>query len=419
MKRKSMLLLGFLLLVVVISIWMIFRPTKWTEDEIVTLQNLWIGSLPTLPPDPSNIYADDSRAALLGQKFFFDTRFSYNDQVSCATCHKSELMFTDGLPLSIGVSRTDRKSMTIIGTAYSPWQFWDGRKDSQWAQALAPLESVVEHGGTRTQYALLVADQYGEEYEEIFGPLPDFSDPTRFPTRAGPVDDSVALASWEGMSITDRDQVTKVFVNIGKAIAAYERLILPAPSRFDRYVEALLNDDEQTMKSELSPDEVAGLKLFIGLADCIQCHNGPLFTNNDFHNTGVPTGAGLPLDSGRALGVIKLLDDEFNCLSQWSDAKEQDCSELSFIVSEGEQLEAAFKPSTLRNIAETAPYMHAGQFETLEEVLRHYNHPPTSPSGHNELEPIGLTDRQMDQIIAFLRSLSGGVNAPPELLKAP
>ena len=406
-------------MVVVISLWFLFQPKKWTDEEIVTLQNLWIGSLPALLPDPSNVYADNPQAAILGQKIFFDPRFSANNEISCATCHKPELMFTDGLPLSIGVGTMDRKSMTIIGTAYSPWQFWDGRKDSQWAQALAPLESPVEHGGTRMQYAHLIVDHYQEDYEAIFGPLPDFSDSTRFPTKAGPVDDPNARAAWEGMSATDRDLVTQVFVNMGKAIAAYERLILPAPSRFDHYVEALLKNDEPMMNSNMSSDEVAGLKLFIGRADCIQCHNGPLFTNNDFHNTGVPTREGLPIDIGRAAGVIKLLDDEFNCLSEWSDAKEQDCSELRFVVSEGEQLQGAFKPSTLRNIAETAPYMHAGQFATLEEVLQHYNHPPISPIGHNELEPLGLTNREIAQIIAFLTTLSGGVDAPPELLRAP
>lgn len=419
MQRKSLLIIGIVLLAVFVSLWMLFRPSNWTEDEIVTLRNLWIGSLPALSPDPSNVYADDPQAALLGQKLFFDTRFSSNNEVSCATCHKPELMFTDGLPLSNGVGTTDRKSMTIIGTAYSPWQFWDGRKDSQWAQALAPLESIVEHGGTRMQYAHLIANHYRDDYEAVFGSLPDFSDPERFPATAGPVDDAIAQSAWEGMTTNDRDLVTQVFVNMGKAIAAYERLILPAPSRFDRYVEALLNHDEQTMKSAMTSDEVAGLKLFIGRADCIQCHNGPLFTNNDFHNTGVPTKAGLPLDVGRASGVIKVLNDEFNCLSQWSDAEEQDCTELRFVVSEGEQLEAAFKPSTLRNIAETAPYMHAGQFATLEEVLQHYNHPLLSPAGHNELEPLGLTNREMTQIIAFLHTLSGGVEAPPELLRAP
>jgi cytochrome c peroxidase len=328
-------------------------------------------------------------------------------------------MFTDGLPLGVGVGTSNRKTMTVIGTAYSPWQFWDGRKDSQWAQAIAPLENPVEHGGTRTQYALLIAEHYRSEYEAVFGPLPDFSDPNRFPTIAGPVDDLDARAAWDAMTPTDRDSVTQVYVNMGKAIAAYERLLRPAPSRFDRYVEAALKADRPAMNAALSSDEVAGLRLFIGRAQCIQCHNGPLLTNNDFHNTGVPTRPGLPLDTGRAAGVLSLLDDEFNCLSQWSDAGEDDCAELRFVVSAGEQLEAAFKPSTLRNIAETAPYMHAGQFATLQEVLSHYNRAPQSPAGHTELEPLGLTEKEISQVIAFLRTLSGGVDAPADFLQAP
>lgn len=419
MKRAYLLLGGILLTAAAIALWSATRSTSWNEAEISTLRGLWIGSLPALPPDPSNAYADDPQAAEFGHKLFFDTRFSSNGEVACATCHQPEFMFTDGLALAQGVGMTDRKTMTIIGTAYSPWQFWDGRKDSQWAQALAPMESAVEHGGTRAQYARLIDEFYRDEYESIFGPLPDFSDPERFPASAGPVDDPATRAAWEAMTQTDRDAVTQVYVDMGKAIAAYERLILPAPSRFDQYVEALLNDDKQTMRTVLTDDEVAGLRLFIGRVECIKCHNGPLFTNNDFHNTGVPTAQELALDDGRASGVLKVLNDEFNCLSPWSDAGDNDCAELRFVTSEGEQLEAAFKSPTLRNVAEMAPYMHAGQYATLEEVLAHYNHPPNSPIGHTELEPLGLTQREMDQIIAFLRALSGGVDAPQELLREP
>lgn len=419
MKRVYLLLGGILLTAAAIALWSATRPASWNEAEISILRGLWIGSLPPLPPDPSNRYADDPRAAELGHKLFFDTRFSATGDVSCATCHQPELMFTDGLPLAQGVGTTDRKTMTIIGTAYSPWQFWDGRKDSQWAQALAPLESAVEHGGTRAMYAHLIAEHYRAEYESIFGPLPDLSDPERFPASAGPVDDPAVRAAWEAMTQADRDAVTQVYVNMGKAIAAYERLIMPAPSRFDQYVDALLKGDKAAMQAALTDDEVAGLRLFIGRAECIKCHNGPLFTNNDFHNTGVPTAQGLSLDDGRASGVLKVINDEFNCLSKWSDAGENDCAELRFVTSEGEQLEAAFKPPTLRNVAGTAPYMHAGQYATLEEVLAHYNHPPVSPIGHNELEPLGLTQSEIEQIIAFLRALSGGVNAPDALLQAP
>ncbi|OGS96462.1 MAG: cytochrome-c peroxidase [Gallionellales bacterium RBG_16_56_9] len=421
MKRTYLIAAGIILLAVAlwIGISANTRRDSWTESETTTLRSLWIGSLPPLPPDPSNAYAEDSAAAVFGQRLFFDTRFSSNGAVSCATCHIPGLMFTDGLPLAHGVGTTSRKTMTIVGTAYSPWMFWDGRKDSQWAQALAPMESAVEHGGTRTQYAHLIDEFYRTDYEAIFGELPDFSDQTRFPSVAGPVDDEAARAAWEAMSPEDRDTVTRLYANMGKAIAAYERLIMPGPSRFDKYVEGLLNDDQQAMQDALTKDEVAGLRLFIGQAQCIKCHNGPLFTNNDFHNTGVPAAKGLPVDDGRASGVQKALADEFNCLSQWSDAGGNDCAELRFVTSEGEQLLGAFKPPTLRNVAETGPYMHAGQFATLEEVILHYNTAAVGPVGHTELEPLHLNPTQREQLEALLRALSGPLLLPPELLQAP
>jgi cytochrome c peroxidase len=176
-------------LIVVASV--ISSQAEWTPsaDELITLRSLWIGSLQPLPPDPSNKYADDPHAAVLGQRLFFDERFSANGKVSCATCHKPDLMFQDGIPLAKGVGTTNRRTMTLVGTAYSPWLFWDGRKDSQWAQALGSLESAVEHGGNRTFYAHLIVQHYRTDYEALFGPLPDLS---RFPRQAGPVDDPTA-----------------------------------------------------------------------------------------------------------------------------------------------------------------------------------------------------------------------------------
>jgi cytochrome c peroxidase len=391
----------------------------WTADEIETLRSLWIGSLPPLPPDLSNRYADNPQAAALGHKLFFDTHFSSNGQVACSTCHVPALMFTDGRPLSVGVGLMDRKSMTVVGTAYSPWLFWDGRADSQWAQALGPLESPVEHGGTRTQYAHLIDRYYRAEYEAIFGPLPDLSDPARFPANAGPVEDPDARAAWEAMSLEDRDTVTMIYANIGKAIAAYERLIMPGPSRFDHYVEALLRGDLDAMNETLTADEVGGLRLFIGEAGCIQCHNGPLFTNNSFHNTGVPPRRGADPDPGRQMAVQMVLEDEFNCLGPYSDAELDDCVELRFMVDSGDELVGAFKPPTLRNVAEAAPYMHAGQFGDLFTVVRHYRHAPEAAIGHTELEPLPFMHTGMMQLVAFLESLSGPLATPVEWLEAP
>ncbi|HJR79408.1 MAG TPA: cytochrome c peroxidase [Anaerolineales bacterium] len=388
--------------------------SRWSEAELSALRSLWIGSLPPLPADTSNKYADDSRAAALGQKLFFDTRFSSNGVVACATCHLPGEFFQDGTPLAHGVGTTDRRTMSIIGTAYSPWYFWDGRKDSQWAQALGPMESPVEHGGNRTLYAHLIAEYYEEQYTALFGPLPDLS---HLPRNAGPVEDSQAAANWEAMSAEDREAVTRIFVNMGKSIAAYERLLIPGESRFDNYAEAVLNGDQTN--TILTPDEIAGLKLFIGEANCTDCHNGPLFTNNDFHNTGVPASKGLPEDLGRAKGVQQVLADEFNCLSSYSDAQPDQCAELRFLVAEGHQLERQFKPPSLRNVSDRGPYMHAGQFATLEEVLHHYNTAPEAPGGQSELEPLHFTPEQIAQIIAFLKTLDSPVNAESYWLAAP
>lgn len=393
----------------------------WSEEEVATLRSLWIDSLPPLPPDPSNAVADDPRAARLGQHIFFDPRFSVNGGISCASCHQPERLFTDGLALGVAIGRTDRKTMTIVGTAYSPWLFWDGRSDSLWAQALVPLESAVEHGGTRAQYAHLMAKDafYRAEYEALFGPLPDMSDRSRFPRNAGPVDDPAARAAWAGMTAEDGQTVSRIFANIGKALAAYERLILPGPSRFDAYVEAVVAGDEAAMEAALTPKEVAGLRLFIGPANCTRCHNGPLLTNNEFHNTGVPPAAGLPLDRGRVDGVEDVIADEFNCLGPFSDAEPEQCDELRFVKSKGDDLLAAFKVPTLRNVAQTAPYMHAGQFATLSEVLEHYNRAVSGSIGHNELEPLNLSETELEQLEAFLHSLDGPLAVDPEWLAPP
>jgi cytochrome c peroxidase len=396
-------------------IWL-WPRSPWDEAETALIESLWIGSLPPLPPDPSNAYGDESQAATLGKLFFFDPGFSSNGQVACAACHLPELSFQDGKALSNGVGTTNRRSMTIIGTAYSPWMFWDGRKDSQWSQALGPLENPVEHGGDRTMYAHRIARYYRQPYEAVFGPLPDLS---HLPDHAGPVPDADARQAWEQMSAADQQAVNRIFANLGKAIAAYERLLLPGPSRFDEYAAAILEGDYRAASRTLNEDEVAGLRLFIGKANCTQCHNGALLTDNHFHNTGVPAAAGLPEDLGRSAATALVQADEFNCLGPYSDAGPDDCTELRYMIAEGHELVRQFKPPSLRNVAERAPYMHAGQFDSLERVLAHYNAAAEAPAGHSELEPLNLTGEEIDQLIAFLHTLSGPLNTPKEWLVPP
>jgi cytochrome c peroxidase len=416
LKPVSLITLLFVLLGVGLTAVACQPRAVWSEGELVTLRGLWLDSLPPLPPDPSNPFADNPLAAELGHKLFFDTRFSSNGQVACATCHLPELDFQDGTPLAQGVGVTDRRTMPLAGVAYSSWFFWDGRKDSLWAQALGPLENPVEHGGNRTQYAHLIAAHYRPEYETLFGPLPDLS---HLPPSAGPVEDAAARAAWEAMSMADRELVSHIYVNMGKAIAAYQRLLQLGPSRFDEYVTAVLANDWELANATLTADEIAGLRLFIGKGNCIDCHNGPLFTNNDFHNTGVPAVIGLPEDVGRALGAQQLLADEFNCLSVYSDADPTQCVELRFLVAEGHNLVRQYKPPSLRNVAERPPYMHAGQIGTLADVVAHYNRAPAAPAGHSELEPLNLNPQEMAQLIAFLRTLSGPLNTAPAWLQLP
>lgn len=369
-------------------------PGAWTEVEITLLRSLWIGSLPPLPADPSNAVADDPRAARLGQRLFFDTRLSANGAVACATCHRPELLFTDGLDVALGVARGERHTMGLAGVAYSPWMFWDGRKDSLWSQALAPLENPLEHGGNRTQFTeLLVSDEhYRAEYEALFGDFPELSG--------------------------QESAVTEVFVNMGKAIAAYERLLLPGESPFDRYVQTLLGNDERKVESMLSEDELAGLRLFVGKAQCVNCHNGPLFTNNEFHNTAVlPAPAKLP-SMGRVAAVREARADPFNCLGNFSDDPDADCAELRFART-GDDLIGAHKTPSLRNVALTAPYMHAGQMNSLAQIIDQYDRAPLSLVGHSEAKPLSLSRNERQQLEAFLHTLSAPLATSPEWLVAP
>jgi cytochrome c peroxidase len=378
MTTNRVLVTFALLLMVTVALAAAPRGDQWTEEDVAQLSSMSLRELGPAPADPTNRVADDRRAVALGRKLFFDPSLSANGQVSCATCHIPERAFQDGIPLAKGVGVTNRRTMPIAGMAHSPFLFWDGRKDSLWAQALGPLESPVEHGGSREQYAQVIAAHYRPDYEAIFGRMP---------------------------LLSTRDEATSVFVNMGKAIAAYERTIEYAPSRFDCYVDAL-NETGRAPQGVLSA-EAAGLRLFIGKASCVNCHNGPLFTNNEFHNTGVPTRQGLPADNGRIAGADAVLRDEFNCRSRWSDSRLK-CAELDFLVTGDHVLERAFKVPSLRNVAEHAPYMHAGQFSTLSEVIDHYNRAPKAPAGHSELEPLRLSAPERRQIEAFLRSLSAG-----------
>jgi cytochrome c peroxidase len=374
----------------------------WTEKERQLIAGMSLTRLPALPPDPSNAYADNPQAAKLGAELFFDTRLSANGEVSCGTCHLPEQQFQDGIPLAKGVGQTTRRTMPIAGTAYAPFLFWDGRKDSQWSQALGPLESAVEHATDRAAVAHLIATHYRPAYEAVFEPLPDLN---LIPGHASPLGNEAAQSAWAELDANAQQKINRIFANVGKAIAAFERTLMPVPSRFDAYADALAEQDFAAAADLLSPEEREGLALFIGKGSCINCHNGPLFTDQHFHNTGVPVDPALPSDRGRVEGVRLVGEDPFNCVGAFSDADPKDCKELRFMVTEGEELMRAFKTPSLRGATRRPPYMHAGQIASIEAVLDHYSAAPMAPEGHSELKPLRLSDQELSAISAFLEAL--------------
>ena len=414
MRLSTAIIPTFLLIFFFCGLSISAQPEKeniFTDEELSILQSLWIGSMPPLPHDPSNNVDENPLAVQFGKKLFSDTRFSANGKISCATCHKAEIAFSDNKPLAEGMGTSTRRGMPIIGVAYFKWFFWDGRADSLWSQALGPFENPVEHGITRCKVALLVKEFYSQEYEEIFGPLPELS-AQNCPGKASPLlDDPGSQKLWNGMEPEDRESVNRVFSNTGKAIAAFERLILPTPSRFDQYVAALLKGDTEKLNNTLTAEEITGMRLFIGQGKCVKCHKGPLFIDDDFHNLQVPKRREISVDKGRAEGIEKVLTDEFNCYGKYSDADPAECIALNTMNSDAEKYIGAFKTPTLRNVAERAPYMHAGQFKTIAKVMAFYQYPfdfnLMAEFGHST-----LTDKELGKIEAFLSTLSSPLNFP-------
>lgn len=361
------------------------QPAPWSASERAQIASLWIGALGAPPADPSNAHADDAAAAALGARFFSDARFSANGKISCANCHNPAQAFTDGRATSLGLHATRRNAPSLIGAAWSPWLFWDGRADSLWAQATGPLLHADEMGMSAARVASVVATSYGPEYRQVFGAAPGSSAP--------------AL----------------VLTNVAKALAAYVRTLRPAPTRFDAFAKALAAGDAGA-GTVLTPAEQSGVHLFLGKAQCLRCHNGPLLSNHQFHNTGLAHLPGTPQDPGRALGVQLALASEFNCRGPYNDARERRCPSLDYVRAGTAELLGAFKTPSLRSVALTAPYMHDGRFATLHDVLDHYNRAPQveRAQGHTELRPLYLSAGELDALEAFLRTLSPLAPAPAQ-----
>ncbi|HSV80449.1 MAG TPA: cytochrome c peroxidase [Ramlibacter sp.] len=391
---------------------------KWSAQEVAAIAAMRLKEAGERPADGSNAYEQRTEAAALGRALFNDTRLSKNGQVACASCHSASGQFEDGRQVGKGIGTGKRRTMPVMGAAHSPFLFWDGRKDSAWSQALGPMEDPAEHGGNRVRFVRLVLAQYKTEYQAVFGPAPELG---KLPEDASPNGTDAERAAWSALPVATRDGVNRVFANMGKAIAAYERTVSYGESRFDQYAEATVRRDGRGQEA-LTLQEVRGLRAFLTKGQCVTCHNGPLLTDHAFHNTGVPpVDPGNP-DRGRVEGVKKLLKDEFNCLGPYSDAKPEQCGELQFLSTNDPGQLGAFRTPSLRNVAARAPYMHAGQFASLDQVLQHYAKSPQAAIGHSELaqpgekhaerQTIRLTAADIQDLAAFLGTLTGPVIQP-------
>lgn len=382
-------------------------PGVWSAAELAQLGRMRLRPEP--PPDPTNAWAQDEAARALGSVLFFDPGLSATGTVACATCHKPEKHFADGQPLGQGLGQTDRHTPTVVGSQWGPWFFWDGRADSLWSQALGPIEAPPEMGGDRVSAVRYATTTHRALWEAAFGPAPDLSDRARFPERARPgaVGEQAPMArAWEGMDPADQAVVDEAFSKLGKAIAAYERTLVPREAPFDRYVDAVLAG-EATGGGALTEAQVRGLDLFLRKGQCVLCHNGPLLSDRAFHNNGVAE-LGTGYDPGRRRGAPLVLGSPFNCRGPYSDTA--DCPELDYLDPSFEDFQAAFKTPTLRHVAESAPYFHNGSAATLHEVVAFYSElPDEPPAGHRELtlRPARFSPAEAEDLVAFLAALSG------------
>ena len=430
MPRAARLLLPGLVLPTALAC---AEPAPTTDDlaagvgisEAALPTVLGMSPLPGMPASPTNRVADDPAAARLGQFLYYDPRLSGSGEFACATCHDPDEGFGDGLVLSEAAGTTGRHAPHLWDVGYQRWFFWDGRCDSLWCQAAGPIEAQGEMDGDRVAVARLVTTdpELAPAYTAIFGESPDLDDTTRFPDHGRPLADPEhpdAIA-WAAMAPRDQDAVTRVYTNVAKSIAAYERRLVTGPTRVDRFITALAAGTPEGL-DVLSPEEVRGLVLFTGEGNCHLCHSGPLLSNREFHSVGLGTRPWLDEDDlGRFDGIEKLRAGAFNAAGPWSDDPGGDAAlRIERLVQSGEQV-GQFKTPSLRNITRSPPYMHGGHFEDLHQVVDNYNELEEDVGlGHLEtfMVPLGWGADDVDAVVAFLGALESEP-LDPDLLLAP
>ena len=322
-----------------------------------------------IPPD--NLQTPEKIA--LGQKLFFDGRLSADGTVACASCHNPERAFTDGKPTSTGIHGRlgQRNAPTILNAVYNKTQFWDGRAKTLEDQAALPIVNSIEMGQPNLNAAvtrIAAFDEYQQAFSRVFGrPI------------GGP--------------------------DLLRAIASYERTLVSFNSPFDRFITG--------DKNAIDAAAQRGWDLFNTRARCNKCHaltetkrDATLFTDNDFHNIGI----GIIRHNVVALArQAEQLVNSGDAAAIDRAALQTDMSALGrFLVTKKESDIASFKTPGLRNLLVTGPYFHDGSQVTLWDVMDHYNKGDglQNPWLDEDIQPLALTEREIDDVVAFLASLT-------------
>ena len=271
----------------------------------------------------------------LGKKLFFDPVMSSDSTVSCASCHKPSLAFSDDVAFSPGVEGRDgvRNAPPLMNVAYHPYFTREGGVPTLEMQVLVPIQEHNEFDFNIVPLAerLAAIPEYEEMAQKAYGRQPD------------------------------------PFV-ITRALGCFERSLLSGHSPYDQYT-------NHGMTDAMSDAAVRGMGLFFSeKANCAACHGGFNFTNYAFENNGLYEEYDDP-------GRFRLTGDEAD--------------------------RALFKVPSLRNVGVTAPYMHDGSLQTLEEVIGHYQEGGKShPHKSGLVRPINLTDAEKNDLVQFLESLT-------------
>ena len=326
-------------------------------------------------------------AARFGKRLFFDKRCPRTARSPARRATIRRRRSATGR-LGEGMGKGTRHVPTLLNAAFQRWSFWDGRADSMWSQALHPLE------------------------RERMGGSAGRSRPSSRATRssAGTRSSSARCRTLPVPRPRGR------LANTGRrskrtSACSWQRL------GFDRFVAALREHDVEAQK-QYPESALRGLVLFEGRANCRLCHAGPLFSDGEFHNIGVPTlDKSPPRDPGRREGIQKLSRDPFNAAGMFSDDPRGPRAQEMTQLSSNAETWGQFRTPSLRNVARTAPYMHQGQFATLDDVLHYYSTLEGSvPAGHHGeqvIQPLHLTDVEIADLLAFLETLNGQTRREP------